>query len=235
MAIHAGPDTVGNGVVLSVDFTNVKNINGTTLTDTYQRPITLTNPGSATLTVTNGYAEFAPATLTGTATFYTISNTYYNSIVSEMTMETVVYPIQNLGADVNYVRPISPRTSETSSPLGFGLGTDRISTEINTTNGWNTAITVSSQITGYNKWYHIVQTTSVSALTMRTYINGVLVKDQPFTGTPNGGNGFLIGRGFYAGNANYAGRVGYLRVYNRAITATEVTQNFSAIRSRFNL
>ncbi len=235
MSLGHGASIVKNGLVFSADFSNVKNISGTTLTDIFNYPITLTNSGASTLAITGGYADFTPANLISTATFYTISNTYFNTIASEMSFETVIYPVQNLGADGNYVRPISPRITETSSPLGFGIGTDRIATEINTTNGWNTATTVTSTITGLNKWYHIIQTTSVTTGLFNTYINGILVKDQAFTGTPNGGGGFLIGRGFYGGTANYYGRVGYLKVYNRAITATEVLQNYNAVRERYGI
>lgn len=235
MGIDYNPKIVTDGLVFSADFANVKNISGTTLSDTFSYPITLTNSVDNTLTITGGYAEFNPANLTSSATYYTISNTYFNSIASEISFETTIYPITNLGANANYVRPISPRTTETTAPFGFGFGTDRFTSEINTSTGWNTATTITSQITGYNKWYHIVQTTSVSASTMRTYINGVLVKDQPFTGTPNGGNGFLIGRGFYGGVANYNGRVGYLRVYDRALSAAEIQTNFYTVRGRYNL
>lgn len=235
MAVFSGPEIVNDGLIFSIDFGNLKNISGTTLTDIFNYNVSLTNSGAGTLSVTGGYADFTPANLTSTATYYTISNTNFNSIASEMSFETAVYTTQNLGATSDYVRPISPRTTETNSPLGFGIGTDRISSEINTSTGWNTAVTVASQLTGYNKWYHIVQTTSVTALTMRTYVNGVLVKNQPFTGTPNGGNGFLIGRGFYGGVANFSGRVGYLKVYNRAITDNEVAQNFEASRGRYGI
>lgn len=236
MSVHSGPNIIIDGLVFSVDFANVKNISGITLIDEFDYPITLTNPDPATVAVTGGYADFTPANLTSTAaTFYSISNTYFNDIASEISMETTIYPVENLGADQNYVRPISPRTTETNSPLGFGFGTDRISSEIRTTNGWNTTDTITSQITGYNKWYHIAQTTSLSSLTFKTYVNGVLVTNQAFTGTPIGGNGFLIGRGFYAGTANYKGRVGILKVYNKALTADEVKKNFYATKSRFGL
>jgi hypothetical protein len=235
MACFSGPEIVNDGLVFSVDFSNIKNINGTTLSDIFGYNVSLTNSGAGTLSISNGYAEFAPANLTSTATFYTISNTYFNTIASEISIDTVVYPIQNLGADGNFVRPVSPRITETSSPLGFGLGTDRIVAEVNTTTGWNASVTVTPQLTGYNKWYHITQTTSVATGLMNTYINSNLVRSQAFTGTPNGGGGFLIGRGFYAGTANFAGRVGYLKVYNRAISNNEISQNFEAIRGRYGI
>lgn len=235
MGIAYNPSAVSAGLAFSVDFNNIKNINGTTLTDVFKYPITISNVASNTLTVSNGYAEFNPTDLTSAATFYSISNTYFNTIASEMSVETTIYPIESLGGTANYVRPISPRVTETGSPLGFGLGTSSITTEINTTTGWNVAGTSSAQITGYNKWYHIVQTTSVATFTMRTYINGVLVRNQPFTGTPNGGGGFLIGRGYYGGVANYKGRVGIFKVYNRALTDAEVQQNFTSVRGRYGL
>jgi hypothetical protein len=156
-----------------------------------------------------------------------------NDIKNEITLETCMYAYGNFGND-QHVRGVSPRTTETNSPLGFSVGTSSISTEINTTNGWNTAVTSNSNV-GYNKWVHISQTTSITSSKFITYINGVQVKEQTFTGTPNGGNGLLIGRGFYAGTCNYNGRVSFVRVYNRAITSAEVQQNFNSVRGRFGL
>lgn len=234
MSVYAGPNVIISGLGFYIDFANSNSISGTTLTDLSNNriPITLTNSGSNTLTITNQYADFLPATLTSTATFYTISNSYFNDIKNEITLETCMYATNNFGDD-QYVRGVSPRTTETSSPLGFSIGTTTISSEVNTNTGWNTSVT--STESNYNKWVHICQTTSLTSTKLITYRNGISIKEQTFTGTPNGGNGILIGRGFYGGVCNYSGRIAFVKVYNRALTAQEIQQNFNATRSRFGL
>jgi hypothetical protein len=239
MSTFAGPKTASS-VGFCVDFSNLKSISGTTLTDlsANQIPIVLTNSGDGTLSITNGYAVFSPATLTGSATYYTISNSYFNDIKNEMTLETCMYPTSNFsgaGGGTNYVRGVSPRTSETASPLGFSIAEPGITSETNTTAGWLTGYS-STALAGLNKWNYVTQTVSVTDNSFKTYINGYLTNTISLTGaTPNGGNGILIGRGFFGGVANYVGQVSFVRVYNRALTAEEVLINFNAARSRYGL
>jgi hypothetical protein len=235
MGVSYNPRIVTDKLGFDVDFNNIKSIDGTTLTDMSGKkiPIILTNSGSATLTVTNGYADFNPANSSSTATYYTISNTYFNDIKSEITIEAAFYVYGDFSVSQS-VRGFSTRTTETSAPLGFAILSNGIATELNTTNGWNTAVTTTA-LSGFNKWIIVSQTTSVASGAMNTYINGQLVKNQPFTGTPNGGNGVLIGRGFYGGVQNYYGRIGFCRVYEKALTSDEIRQNFNAMRGRYGI
>jgi hypothetical protein len=236
MSLGHGVGIVKDSIGLNVDFANVKSISGTTLTDMSKNSIgiTLTNPSANTMVITNGYAEFNPVDIGGTATFYTISNNYFNTIKNEISIETAMYVYGNFGSD-SYVRGISPRTTETSSPLGFSIGSGGITSEANTTNGWKTGYTASSSV-AYNRWLYITQTTSIIDNAMKTYVNGSLLGTVSLAGeTPNGGNGFLIGRGFFGGTRNYNGRIGFLRVYSKRLTAAEITQNFNALRGRYGI
>ena len=70
---------------------------------------------------------------------------------------------------------------------------------------------------------------------LKTYVNGILVSTLSYTGAPISCSGLLIGRGFYGGTLNYAGRVGFVRYYNRALSAAELTRNFEALRGRYGL
>lgn len=238
MATLGGPVPVLNGLGFCVDFANPESINSTTkeLVDlsTNKIPVTLTNSGDNTLTITSGYADFNPTNVSSSATHYTISNTYFNTIKNEITLETAVYVTNDFGSGA-YPRPVSPRTTETSQPLGFSIGSNGITTEVNTNTGWLTAFTATPQA-GYNKWVYVTQTTSVSANVFLTYVNGVLVRTTSLAGSiPNGGNGLLIGRGFYGGVRNYSGRVGFVRVYSKALTQAEILQNYNATKGRYNL
>jgi hypothetical protein len=86
-------------------------------------------------------------------------------------------------------------------------------------------------------WYQVVGT--YTSGDRRLYINGVQVNSNATTGSlsvNSGGSsigvygGFSGGRGYY-----YNGNIGMVRVYNRALSAAEVLQNFNAQRSRYGL
>jgi hypothetical protein len=73
----------------------------------------------------------------------------------------------------------------------------------------------------------------------RTYINGILRTSDAQTGiittNTNGMSigvygGFNGGRGYF-----YNGNIAIVRVYNKALSASEVAQNYNAQKSRFNL
>lgn len=236
MACVSGANIVNAGLGFNVDFANTKSINGTTLTDTSSNSISisLTNSSENTMSITNNYADFNPTATGNTATYYTISNTYFNTIKNEISIETAMYVYSNFGND-NWVRGISSRTTETSSPLGFSIKSNGMGAESNTTNGWKTAHWTDTLVS-YNKWLYISQTTSVTENALKTYINGILANTRSLENeTPNGGNGFLIGRGFYGGIRNYNGRVGFLRVYNKKLSQAEIQQNFEANRGRYGI
>ena len=88
-----------------------------------------------------------------------------------------------------------------------------------------------------SSWYQVVGTYTSGS--RRLYINGALVNSDAQTGTiatNNGGmsigvyGGFSGGRGYY-----YNGNLSACRVYNRALTAAEVQQNFNALRGRYGI
>jgi hypothetical protein len=88
-----------------------------------------------------------------------------------------------------------------------------------------------------SNWAHIVGT--YQSGDRRLYINGALVSSDTQTGTiSTNTNGCSIGvyggyngaRGYY-----YDGSIGIVRVYNKALTPSEVANNYNAIRSRFGL
>lgn len=100
----------------------------------------------------------------------------------------------------------------------------------------NLSTTTATYISTAN-WAHIVGT--YTSGTRRLYINGALVNSDSQTGTiatnTNGISigvfgGFNGGRGYY-----YNGRIGAVRVYNRALSPSDVLQNYNATKTRFGL
>lgn len=86
-----------------------------------------------------------------------------------------------------------------------------------------------------NKWHHIICTRVKSTGTMLLYVDSTLVA----TGTGQTGSltsatsmrigALLTDLNFFSGN------ISQVQIYNKALSATEVLQNYNANKSRFNL
>jgi hypothetical protein len=86
-----------------------------------------------------------------------------------------------------------------------------------------------------SSWYQVVGT--YTSGTRRLYINGIQVNSDTQSGTiaTNSGGmsigvygGYSGGRGYY-----YNGNLAACRIYNRALSAAEIQQNYNALKSRF--
>lgn len=84
-----------------------------------------------------------------------------------------------------------------------------------------------------NVWTHILGT--YDGVSMKLYANGVIIDTTTTSAGLTGGlnnNGYVIGKS-WGGNLWFKGSIGSIRVYNRALTSTEVAQNFNATKYRF--
>ena len=86
-------------------------------------------------------------------------------------------------------------------------------------------------------WYQVVGT--YTSGTRRLYINGVLVNSDTQSGTiaTNAGGMSIGAYGGYTGGKSYFynGNESICRVYNRALSAAEIIQNFNALRGRYGI
>ena len=84
-----------------------------------------------------------------------------------------------------------------------------------------------------NNWFHTVGVFSSSGL--RMYINGSLVQSNGTAFSPSYiASSFIVG-GFSSNQELFQGRIANVSVYNRALSATEVLQNYNAQKARFGL
>jgi hypothetical protein len=85
-----------------------------------------------------------------------------------------------------------------------------------------------------NVWSHCVATGDSTSL--RVYVNGVQVASNLTAFAPSSisGGEMIIG-GFVANSEIFNGDLACLQVYNRALTATEVSQQYNATRWRFGV
>ena len=101
--------------------------------------------------------------------------------------------------------------------------------------GISQLVAFTSSFMNTSNWYQVVGTyvSGYRAL----YINGVLVNADNGSGTiTTSAGGMSIGvYGGYTGSRGYFynGNLAICRVYNKALTPTEIAQNFAAHRGRF--
>jgi hypothetical protein len=98
--------------------------------------------------------------------------------------------------------------------------------------GDNAAVGFNTNFTN-GVWYHVVATGTNGS--QRTYVNGNQVGSATYALTPSANsNSLLIAKLTYSGL--YVNMImGYARIYNRALSATEVLQNYNATKPRFGL
>ena len=222
MGFYRGPSIVTDGLIFAMDPGSERSYPGSGTTTT-----NIINGASGTLTngvayVSNNGGAFD---FDGTDDFILFPDDT-NLNLQTLTMESWCYP------------------NTTTSQYGFlfekGLVNTQYANFFEATNfifrtmGLSTAsLNVSGSLMSANAWNHIVCT--YGSGTKRIYLNGVQIAQATgLTGTiPTNTNGPRIGAhssGYYLD-----GEIAVSRVYNKALTAAEITQNYNAQKSRFGL
>ena len=229
MGISGGPDTIQDGLVLCLDasdknsypgsgttWTNMVSSNNGTLTN--GPTFNSANNGSIVFDGTNDYVSLnSNPSVTNQITF----ETWINLDVSNITGTYVAGHIA--GIETRY------RLIYTTSSFSWVCCT--------VSNSWYSAGTAIDFDTGTslsNINYHVVGTYNGSFNSL--YINGNLkTTGSAISGNIPSGGTFYIGNSL-VGNIIYPKGKGYAcRIYNRALSALEVKQNYNAQKSRFGL
>lgn len=86
-----------------------------------------------------------------------------------------------------------------------------------------------------NTWYQVAAVYSKSAKTISFFVNGSLTNTENYGNPPTVTNtSFRIGS--WNGNDRfYNGKIGLIRIYNRALSSTEIQTNFNGSKVRFGL
>lgn len=93
--------------------------------------------------------------------------------------------------------------------------------------------------TGYtiplNTWVNIVYTYSGTGNSQSVYINGSNMYNNTNGSGAISGNTNAVRIGYDDNNWWWNGKISQINIYNRALSAPEVVQNFNALRARFNV
>ena len=233
MAIYGGPDIVTSGLVLCLDAGNNKSYSGsgTTWYDLI---------GNNNATLVNGVAYNSAnggfLTFDGVNDYVLANNISLNSAFSSTSV-----------SHFTWVYPISPgqivvELGQTTINNGWHDSNIEISSggvfSFSTWHGTFANKVISTQ--SFNAWYYVGFTYNGTTLT--AYINGTSVGATTFTRTAPYNNGYQTHYALCAtdstnmGTQGYAGaRISRFSVYNRALSAQEIQQNYNAIKGRFNL
>jgi len=237
VALFHSPSIVTSGLVLCLDAGNTKSYpgSGTTWTDLSGTG----NNGTLVNTPTynsSGYFDF-DYTQSENATFSSSSSLQFLNR-SPYTLEAWVYPTRNPGAN-NWTGIFDREDSSIGSRDGYNvyfLGSAGTNTYFFTERFVagtvaNPSVTLVQSVT-VNNWSHIVAT--YDGTTLSLYRNGSLV-GTPATSTGNITNtSKTLTIGVRGGNY-FGGRISSAKIYNRALTASEIQQNFNALKGRFGL
>jgi len=230
--IFGAPPIITNGLILNLDAANNKSYPGT---GTAWRDLSGNN-NTGTLTNSPTFSRDG-----GGSIVFNGSNTGVS--LSGTTLSLNQMTISSWNFSVNYVQNgfLFEKTTNGTVNTQYSLFLDGGSQAIYyRTQGLSTTdlaiTTVTSAGVINNQWNNFVAT--FDGTNKRIYINGVLkTTSANLTGTVTANNTGAAYIGIYGSFAGYPfnGKIGTTQIYNRALTAQEIQQNYNALKSRFNL
>ena len=122
---------------------------------------------------------------------------------------------------------------------GYGFRTSTISRVYFEVGNGTTSVTSPQFIVSPNTWYQVVGVwTNVASNSIALYINGVLQgsNSHSFASVKNTSRPLYLGN--YNGNEfpqQFDGDMGIVRYYNKALTGSEISQNFNADKTKYGL
>jgi hypothetical protein len=222
-----------NGLVLCLDAGNRKSYpgSGTTWTDLSGRGNngTLTNMDGTNLNSANG----GSLTFDGTNEYVSCGPSSNLSLGSgNFTINCWVYPTNTTSNTI-----VTSRVIKSLSNLywTFGIDNTRLLFQSRTSGGTQYFALSNTSTVSTNNWYNTVAVRLNNVITV--YVNGIA---GPTT-VNDGGNNLTeqyIGIGifnFTGFENNFSGNISNFSVYNRALTASEIQQNYNALKGRFGL
>ena len=225
MAIFRGPKIVTNGLVLALDAADKNSYSGTGTT--WKDLSGNSNNGTLTNGPTFSGGNGGSIVFDGVDDYV---NVPYNA-------STISFPTNNATICVwfktstvgdGYGVLVTQRSSSDS-----GIQTYIISTRLYADGGSTAGVSSNAIIpNGTISFGGIVYDRTNSLL--KLYVNGVFDNQVSYTGEIQDTYPIRLGNGAF-GDGPYPGNIYIASVYNRALTATEVLQNYNATKTRFGL
>ena len=228
MGFYRGPQIVKSGLVLHLDAANPKSYPGTGTTWS-DRAGNLNGGVVNNGTLVNG-PSFSSANMGSIG--FDGSNDYVDMSTSpNLTNSLTVCVFVNISL-ITGLNQVIYGPSANGSDNWISISNNRAqiyATQVSDVN--NFSITGNTVIEA-NKWYHITGIVNNNIISL--YVNGVFdVAPSTQTFTVGGWNSTARIGQRATGQFPFNGRIACLQGYNRALSATEVLQNYNALKSRF--
>jgi len=228
MGLSHSPSLVMDGLVFSIDAGNSRCYSGSGLT-------ALGLVGGIGGTLVNGVGFGSTNTgyfsFDGTNDFIPVGSlgTFYNQgsisfwIKFSDVSASIRNPFSTNYGTANNVNVLRFETGEVSGSLRAWFGND---------SGTFSGLYYSNVLT--NVWYHIFLTWNQSSTNVSGYTNGVF--DNSNSSWSNWPSTFAnIGLGIGYSGRYFSGNISQVSIYNRALSAQEVKQNYNATKKRYGL
>jgi hypothetical protein len=211
MSVYAGPEISGSGLVLALDAANSKSYpgSGATWTDLSSAR----NNGTLTNGPTYSSANGGSIVFDGTNDYITAS--FATTSGQAVTYCGWLYSTETTATYKNFVDSASAR------PMIWWNTSGQIEFDISTT----TAAVYRDQ------WVYVALSKPSGSSSASYYVNGALIGDGTAYTTPATTPTWFN----RAGSQTWKGNCSNIQVYNRALSAAEILQNFYALRGRFGL
>ena len=226
MAINAGPDIVEDGLVLCLDAANINSYpkTGTTWTDlkggnngTLNNGPTFDarNGGSFLFDGADECAEFNGVSATSNATVMF----WWNMPNGISDTNTVHHRMWSIDGNYECRTSRNPNHGGGRGAIMFDIGSSRI-------------VYTARRNWGANVWYSLALTHNYSENYLKIYTDGVLTDSSTFGTNPNGlGSALNVG---CKGSEPMYGNIASFFIYNRALSADEIRQNYEATVGRYS-
>ena len=244
MGLKHHPRVVTNGLIYYLDAANTRSYSGSGITsNALVGGIGGTLVNGVGFTTSNSGSFF----FDGTNDYLSVpSSSIFNLASNDCTVEIVAFLNASTSSDNTY-RPIFVIGSSGStylslskwrSGIGNGVyldysvaGSRYTITTTNSTPSPNVANTITSPLFDVNnKWTHFV--IGISSNVMTLYVNSVALGSVTLTARWNTNLDLVIGA--WAGDY-MSGNIPLCKIYNRALTAQEILQNYNATKTRYGL
>ncbi len=226
MSFYRGPEIVRDGLILYLDANNTKSfLSGDTSwydLSSSQNTCTLFNQ----VQYENGHMVFS-----GDSDYVfvgTSASTYCN--LNQITLESWCYPMRSS----SYEYLFSNARDCCGTYNGYELRINNGTPSFQIWNSTNTVVNSSTSIS-INNWYHIVA--KYDGTQLKIYVNGTLKGTTNSTlgiGTPSSYD-LRIGSMGLSHIYEFQGYIDVSKIYNRALSDTEILQNYNSLKSRFGL
>jgi hypothetical protein len=236
MAFNYSPKIVTDGLVMYLDAGNNRSYasgstswldlsrgeNNGTLTN--GPTFSSANGGSIVFDGTNDYVDIA-----------TLANIHYTS---SLTLESWVL-LTGTGVGGGYRGIVGKGLTDTDEEysLSVSTGANKIYMDVG---GGSGPYIDATYVSSLNTTYHIVGTHQrvVGTSTLTIYVNGNFISNTTAGSTQalnSNSYNTVIGSRFSTGSQSWPGYIYNVKMYNRALSAQEVLQNYNALKGRFNL